>query len=61
MIGDATIEVVNTLGQIIYTSSENVSLHFKKEIQLNNVAEGVYFISISSQNISFQQKIIILK
>ncbi|HYV90612.1 MAG TPA: kelch repeat-containing protein [Chitinophagales bacterium] len=65
MVDEVSIDVVNTLGQNIFSSSESRSIgiasHFKKEIDLSGVAGGVYFIVIKSQNIFLKNKIIITK
>jgi hypothetical protein len=66
--GETLFEITNAIGQIIYSDEENVTASFKKEIQLNNVSSGIYFISIKSNTVSpacpacrFQQKILISK
>ncbi len=47
---EVSIDVVNILGQIIFSSSEhNYSSPFKK-IDLENVASGIYFIEIRTGN-----------
>ncbi|HYV90590.1 MAG TPA: LamG-like jellyroll fold domain-containing protein [Chitinophagales bacterium] len=54
MVGEVSIDVVNTLGQKVFSSSESRSIgtlaHFKKEIDLGDVARGVYFIEIKTMN-----------
>jgi hypothetical protein len=57
---EVTIEVMNTLGQKILSSVENISTpNWKKEIQLSDASPGVYFIELKSENIFFREKIII--
>lgn len=63
MSDDIVVDVVNTLGQKIFSSHESpspgTSFNKKKEINLGVVANGVYFIEIKSQNIFLRNKIII--
>ena len=48
---DVSIDVVNTLGQKVFSSSEKISsASFKKEINLADVASGVYYIEIKTEN-----------
>ncbi len=56
---DVAIEVMNALGQKIYLWKGNISSANKKEIQLSNLAAGVYFISISSSDFRNTQKLLI--
>jgi len=61
-VGEVSIDVVNTLGQIIFSSIGKVSSsEFKKEIDLGNVAGGIYFIEIKTRNEFVKEKIIISK
>ncbi|HYV90609.1 MAG TPA: kelch repeat-containing protein [Chitinophagales bacterium] len=53
MVGDVSIDVVNTLGQIIFSSTESQSpgaSNFKKEIDLTKEAQGVYFLKILAES-----------
>ncbi|HYV90618.1 MAG TPA: T9SS type A sorting domain-containing protein [Chitinophagales bacterium] len=63
MIGQVSIEVVNTLGQIIFSSTESRSIvtisGFQKEIELSNAASGIYFIEIKTANVFARKKILI--
>jgi len=62
MAGEISIDVVNTLGQKIFSSTENnSSAPFKKEIDLKNISAGIYFLEIKSENIFLKKKIIISK
>lgn len=53
------IEIVNALGQIIYSSNDFI--FFPNEIQLHDVADGIYFITLRSDKISLQKKLVIAK
>ncbi|HYV94299.1 MAG TPA: T9SS type A sorting domain-containing protein [Chitinophagales bacterium] len=58
--GEVSIEVVNMLGQKVFSSREKISSsNWKKEIDLHDTASGVYFIEIKSQNIFLRKKIIV--
>ena len=63
--GDVSIDVVNPFGQIIFSSAEKISSpNYKKEIDLRNhemqkVATGVYFVEITTNDISLRKKIVI--
>jgi len=69
MVGEISINVVNTLGQEVFSSEESRSIgtsHFsegvhsdKKEIDLGDVARGVYFIEIKTKNEFVRKKILI--
>jgi Secretion system C-terminal sorting domain/PKD domain len=50
--GEISIDVVNVIGQKVFSSSEKISTaNWKKEIDLHYVASGVYFIEIKNKNI----------
>ncbi|HYV94317.1 MAG TPA: T9SS type A sorting domain-containing protein [Chitinophagales bacterium] len=65
MVGDASIDVVNTLGQKVFSSSnlprgsQVSSYDFKKQIDLSNVARGIYFVEIKTENEFVRKKIVI--
>jgi PKD repeat protein len=60
MADDVSIDVVNTLGQIVYSSSSTNGSRFgKKEIHLPDASRGIYFLEIKSSHLSFQTKIMI--
>jgi len=60
MVGEVSIDVVNTLGQKVFSFSKKISSsHFKKEIDLSHVARGVYFIEIKTGNEFVRKKILI--
>jgi PKD repeat protein len=61
------IKVVNTIGQIIFSATDKISspsfsegVHSdKKEIDLGNIAVGIYFIEIKGEHEFFRKKILI--
>lgn len=54
------IKVVNTLGQIVFSSIDKTySPSFKKEIDIINAAHGVYFVVIKTENDIIRKKIVI--
>jgi len=70
MAGEVSIDVVNILGQKVFSSEESQSIGtaanfskgvytYKKEIYLSDVARGVYFIEIKTENIFLKKKVII--
>ncbi len=62
MADEISIEVVNALGQIVFSSSQSRSsgaLDWKKEIDLRNAARGIYFIEIKTNQQFLRKKILI--
>jgi PKD repeat protein len=60
--GAITLDIVNTLGQLVYSSSEMISVNdWKKEIDLNEITQGVYFLEIKKTDLLLRKKIIITK
>jgi len=60
MVGEVSIQVVNTLGQKVFSSLQKISaIDFKKEIDLSGIARGVYFIEIKTANEFVRKKILI--
>jgi len=60
--GEVSIDIINTVGQIIYSSTESRSIgtsKFKKEINLGDVARGIYFVEIKTENEFVIKKIVI--
>ena len=47
---DAALAIINTLGQTIYTERLTVNGTFKKEIDLQNVATGIYLLRLKNNN-----------
>ncbi|MCY7410505.1 MAG: PKD domain-containing protein, partial [Chitinophagales bacterium] len=60
ILGEVSINLVNAIGQTIFSTQEFIP-SFQKEIQLNNVTDGIYFIEIISNTFSLQKKIIVTR
>ncbi|MCY7410253.1 MAG: T9SS type A sorting domain-containing protein [Chitinophagales bacterium] len=59
---NATVTVTNALGQILFSSApKNISMHSTLKVDLKNIAAGVYFLEIKSQNNLFNKKIIVTR
>ncbi len=57
---EAVIEIFNTVGNLVYSSSEIISAHdWKKEINLVAVVRGIYFIKIKTGNLNATAKILL--
>ncbi|MCY7411165.1 MAG: T9SS type A sorting domain-containing protein [Chitinophagales bacterium] len=59
---EVSINILNAYGQNVFSSSYPSFIGtatFKKEIDLNKLSNGIYFISIQTEKISLQKKIII--
>ena len=53
------IEVTNSLGQRVFSSEEHISSSdWKKEISLSNLARGIYFVSVTSEEKRVVAKVI---
>lgn len=61
MDDEFSIVVLNPLGQILFSDSKRISSHFKQEIDLHNLDNGIYFFNLQSGNFSLQKKIVISK
>jgi len=60
--GEVVVDIVNMLGQQLYSSSEMISINdWKKEIDLRDISYGVYFLEIKNSDFSLRKKIIITK
>jgi len=58
------LQVTNDLGQIVFSSEESGSMGtggWKAEIDLSDVARGVYFLEIKSENILVKKKLMIIR
>jgi hypothetical protein len=55
----STIEIKNELGQILFSSKEEITNHFTKTIDLSNLAPGIYFLEIKSEQHFLRKKIIL--
>jgi hypothetical protein len=61
---EVNVEILNTLGQKVFSSSKSLSIGtagWKREIDLNDVANGIYFIEIKTENEFVRKKILIAK
>ena len=59
---NVSIEVLNTVGQIIFSSTEFLPISTsssKKEIDLSSVAAGVYIVEVKTKDVSLRKKIVI--
>ncbi|HYV90569.1 MAG TPA: PKD domain-containing protein [Chitinophagales bacterium] len=60
--GQVSIDVVNSLGQKVFSIEEKITAtDIKKEIDLSDVARGVYFIGIKTENEFVRKKILLTK
>ncbi|MDP1801822.1 MAG: T9SS type A sorting domain-containing protein, partial [Bacteroidota bacterium] len=57
---DFTIELQNTLGQILYNKNYSASSNEKYQIDMNMFEDGVYFVNIKHNNKTFAVKKIII-
>ncbi len=60
--GKISIDLVNTLGQKVFSSLESQSIgtsHWKKEIDVSYAVRGVYYLEIKSTNLFVRKKIVI--
>jgi PKD repeat protein len=56
------IKVINSLGQIIYASTEIISSPFlKKNLTLDDAPPGIYFLEISTDNAWLKRKITLIE
>ena len=56
-----TLEVVNALGQIIYSSSDFASSPTKQEINLSLKECGIYFIVITTPDKFCRKKVVVAR
>ncbi|HYV94314.1 MAG TPA: kelch repeat-containing protein [Chitinophagales bacterium] len=60
MADEVSIDVVNTLGQNVFSARQKIpSPHWKKQIDLGVAAHGIYFIEIKTENEFVRKKILI--
>ena len=60
MVNELKIEVHNTLGQIIFSTAEkNPPVHFSKTIAAGHLSAGIYLLSIKTDHITVNTKLII--
>jgi len=56
------IKIINTIGEVVYTmNSINIDGQMNANIDLNNLAEGVYYLKIEGNNTNTFEKIVIAK
>ncbi|MBA2406665.1 MAG: T9SS type A sorting domain-containing protein, partial [Chitinophagales bacterium] len=56
------IEIVNVLGEKIYSVAENLSSsNLKMKLDLENVTQGIYFIEIKTETYYVKKKLLIEK
>jgi hypothetical protein len=55
-VGAVNVEILNNLGQVIYSNQFNQSIH---EINLNTASPGIYLIRLSAEGENIYRKIII--
>jgi hypothetical protein len=57
-----SVEVMNPFGQMVFSVEEKISpTYLNREIALNNLADGIYFIEITSEKGLAKKKIIVAK
>ncbi len=59
--GDVSVEISNSIGQMLYEERLTGSIHLQKEIHLKNLSSGIYFLSCSSPNFRFVRKINVIQ
>ena len=57
--GAYTIEILNTLGEKIYSSNSHVDHIFVKSFDFSEYRKGVYFLTISNSDRVFTKKIVL--
>ncbi len=57
---DFTIELQNTLGQVVYNKKYTASLNEKYQIEMNSFTGGIYFINIKQENKTIAVKKIVV-
>ena len=60
-VGDEiSLSILNAIGQEIFSSQQKISsVDWKKEIDLHDVAGGIYFIEIKTKNVFIKKKLVI--
>jgi len=54
-----SIEIVNALGQTVFSTEEQLSVAYKTEIEINGITSGVYFLEVKTKDGFFRKKILI--
>jgi len=55
--GDVTIKITNTLGEIIFEQNENTNGSFAKTLDLQGFANGIYFVTIQTNEGIYTEKL----
>ncbi len=59
-VADAgSIEIVNALGQTVFSAEEQLSVVHKTEIEITGITSGVYFLEVKTRDGFFRKKILI--
>ncbi len=56
---DLTMDIYNIQGQNIYSEKIKSTLNFNKEINITNLAKGVYYLKIRSENYNDTKKVVV--
>ena len=56
---DATVTVVDVLGQVVYAANENFVAGERKVIDLSNNAKGMYILSVEGEGVNTVERITI--
>jgi len=60
--GMATVEVADVTGKVVYRSALNINAAAgEQHIQLNNVADGIYSVTVKSDVINYKGRITVQK
>ena len=59
IVTGTSLQIYNALGQLVFQSEESGTSSYKKEIQLNNITTGVYFIEVKSGDTMTRKKIVV--
>jgi len=60
-ISDLSIEVMDILGEVVYKRESDNILRYNKEANLSNLANGVYFVKITTEKGAIKKRIVISK
>jgi hypothetical protein len=54
---EATVTVVDVLGQVVYSSNENFVAGERKMINLSNKAKGMYILTVEGEGVNTVERI----